>query len=88
MITRIFLFLVAVGLMVWYVLRKWIGAKTEPSTFKQRLQQQFKQSSPSASKQQLMQQCQHCGVHFPADEAITLEGRVYCSEAHARGGRA
>jgi uncharacterized protein len=33
-----------------------------------------------------MVRCAHCGVHFPSAEAVTLEGRDYCSEEHRRLG--
>ena len=26
--------------------------------------------------------CAHCGVHFPASEAVHEQDRVYCSEQH------
>lgn len=29
-----------------------------------------------------MQRCTHCGVHFPASEAVMADGGVYCSVAH------
>jgi len=30
--------------------------------------------------------CVHCGVHLPASQAMFLEGRSYCSEAHRSAG--
>ena len=30
-----------------------------------------------------MSSCAHCGLHFPASEAVRVEGRDYCSAAHA-----
>ena len=29
-----------------------------------------------------MTSCAHCGVYFPASEAVTAGGRDYCSPAH------
>ena len=29
-----------------------------------------------------MTSCAHCGLHFPASEAVRSEGRDYCSPAH------
>ena len=26
--------------------------------------------------------CAHCGVHFPEGDAVSVEGKFYCSEAH------
>jgi uncharacterized protein len=31
-----------------------------------------------------MTSCAHCGLYFPASEAVTLDGHDYCSPAHAR----
>jgi uncharacterized protein len=28
--------------------------------------------------------CTHCGVHYPASENVRLDGRDYCSQAHAQ----
>jgi uncharacterized protein len=33
-------------------------------------------------KQGKMVQCAHCGIYLPESEAITREGRPYCSQAH------
>lgn len=30
-----------------------------------------------------MLECAHCGVFFPAGEAVRFEGRQFCSKAHA-----
>jgi uncharacterized protein len=27
--------------------------------------------------------CAHCGIYFPSSEAVTADGRDYCSPAHA-----
>jgi uncharacterized protein len=31
-----------------------------------------------------MSSCAHCGLYFPASEAVTVDGHDYCSPAHAR----
>jgi uncharacterized protein len=31
-----------------------------------------------------MAQCAHCGVHFPASEAVRADGLDYCCPAHVR----
>jgi uncharacterized protein len=31
-----------------------------------------------------MARCDHCGVYFPASEAVRADGRDYCSPAHVR----
>jgi uncharacterized protein len=31
-----------------------------------------------------MLSCAHCGIYFPASEAVRADGRDYCGTAHAR----
>ncbi len=31
-----------------------------------------------------MSRCAHCGIHFPASEAVRADGLEYCSPAHVR----
>jgi uncharacterized protein len=31
-----------------------------------------------------MAHCAHCGVYFPASEAVSADGRDYCCPAHVR----
>lgn len=31
-----------------------------------------------------MTSCAHCGLHFPASEAVRADGLDYCSPAHVR----
>jgi uncharacterized protein len=31
-----------------------------------------------------MTQCAHCGLHFPASEAVHADGLDYCSPGHVR----
>jgi len=31
-----------------------------------------------------MTTCAHCGLHFPASEAVRADGLDYCSPAHVR----
>ncbi|MYM68993.1 hypothetical protein GTP45_19435 [Pseudoduganella sp. FT55W] len=61
-------------------------------------QQQAAQQPPQAAQQQtykaraaaqaandaeVMLQCAHCGVFYPASETVQANGRDYCSAAHA-----
>jgi uncharacterized protein len=41
-----------------------------------------KSSAPSSEHGESMQRCAHCGVHFPASEAVMADGGVYCSQSH------
>ena len=36
---------------------------------------------PEAPREDVMQ-CEHCGVYFPASEAVRAGGRIFCSAAH------
>ncbi|KQQ47757.1 hypothetical protein ASF61_01470 [Duganella sp. Leaf126] len=37
----------------------------------------------AASEAETMLACAHCGVFFPASEAVRFDGAIYCSKAHA-----
>lgn len=37
---------------------------------------------PRLDEPELMVQCAHCGVHFPASEALSQAGMSFCSEEH------
>jgi uncharacterized protein len=39
---------------------------------------------PRQPQVETMTQCAHCGVHFPASEAVRADGLDYCSPAHVR----
>jgi len=42
------------------------------------------QPRPPAVEPEKMAQCAHCGVHFPASEAVQADGLDYCCPAHVR----
>jgi uncharacterized protein len=44
---------------------------------------QARQQEPMAQIE-TMTQCAHCGVHFPASEAVHADGHDYCSPGHVR----
>jgi uncharacterized protein len=49
--------------------------RPKPSRFRRR----------SDSNVETMVQCAHCGIHFPASEAVVhASGAYYCSEEHRR----
>jgi uncharacterized protein len=37
----------------------------------------------AANDAEVMLQCAHCGVYYPASESVPANGRDYCSAAHA-----
>ncbi|WP_025918380.1 PP0621 family protein [Herminiimonas sp. CN] len=39
---------------------------------------------PRLEEPELMVPCMHCGVHFPASEAVSQAGMSFCSEEHRR----
>lgn len=39
---------------------------------------------PRLHEPELMVQCAHCGVHFPASEAVRQTDMSFCSEEHRR----
>lgn len=41
-------------------------------------------AQPQAAEPEHMACCAHCGVYFPASEAVRADGRDYCSPAHVR----
>ena len=45
---------------------------------------QLRQREPKGESETMLQ-CAHCGVHFPASEAVTAAtGSVYCSADHRK----
>jgi uncharacterized protein len=47
----------------------------------------FKPPPPQAPREpqiETMTQCAHCGLHFPASEAVRADGLDYCCPAHVR----
>ncbi|MYM72292.1 hypothetical protein GTP56_08785 [Duganella sp. FT134W] len=40
-------------------------------------------ASQAANDAEVMLQCAHCGVFYPASETVQANGRDYCSAAHA-----
>lgn len=39
---------------------------------------------PREAEAETMTSCAHCGVYFPASEAVRADGLDYCSPAHVR----
>ncbi len=67
---------VAVAVVVWLKRLK----KTVVSTTQQQTQAYTPQRSEDGER---MVQCAHCGIHFPASEAVSnASGAVFCSTEH------
>ena len=69
---KIFLFLVAVFVLLW-LLRGGQRRRTPPPTA---------QPPNPAAEPQPMLACAQCGVHLPRDEAVPGKGGVFCGDAH------
>lgn len=70
--------IVLVGFAVRSKLRALIKANGVPP--------QPMQRGPAAQAGQIevMAQCAHCGVYFPASESVRADGQDYCSPGHVR----
>ena len=44
----------------------------------------FQRTAREPEQVESMARCAHCGVHFPASEAVRADGLDYCSPAHVR----
>jgi uncharacterized protein len=78
--SRVLFWILLVGLVVMAVRAKLKGlaARQQPP-----LQQQPRRQQPVAEIE-TMTQCAHCGIHFPASEAVHADGHDYCSPGHVR----
>jgi uncharacterized protein len=75
-----FLLLVALGAIVYFLLRNYKRAIA-------RQQDADRHSEPDASASgEDMVRCAQCGVHLPRSESYLSEGKLYCSEEHKRLG--
>lgn len=57
-------------LVIWAIRSKKSTIRTE------------KPEVPRLNEPEMMVQCAHCGVHFPASEAVSQAGLSFCSEDH------
>ncbi len=48
------------------------------------LRRLFAQKPPRERQFMPMVRCAHCGLHLPSSEAVAADGRLYCSQEHAR----
>ncbi|MGB6104806.1 MAG: PP0621 family protein [Pusillimonas sp.] len=45
---------------------------------------QVKQPDTAGKSAEAMVRCEHCGIHLPRSEAVLSNGRIWCSQEHAR----
>jgi uncharacterized protein len=43
-----------------------------------------RRAAPRELGSEKMTSCAHCGMYFPASEAVSADGRDYCCPAHVR----
>jgi uncharacterized protein len=68
------LLLIAIGFVVWGVLRAYQRSLSKPPT-------------PRERDVEDMVKCAHCGVNLPRSEAIYSGGNFFCTPEHQRLGR-
>lgn len=64
-----------------------IKAKQQAARMARRAEEEMaaarRSASPSIAESELMVSCAHCGVHFPASEAVDDgKGRSFCTNEH------
>jgi uncharacterized protein len=45
-----------------------------------------KRGAPPIAHPESMVRCEHCGIHMPRSEAVLSNGRIWCSQEHAKLG--
>jgi uncharacterized protein len=81
--TRLLFWIALIVLVVMAVRAKLKALSRQQNPFDQPGQQQRPQQPPPREIES-MTQCAHCGLHFPASEAVHADGHDYCSPGHAR----
>ncbi|TFW34042.1 PP0621 family protein [Massilia horti] len=75
------LFWIALAVLVVFAIRaklRELASKSTPAAG------QRPAAAPPQPQSERMTSCAHCGVYFPASEAVTADGREYCCPAHVR----
>ena len=78
--SRVIFWILLIGLVVIAIRAKLkgLGARQQPP-----LHREPPRQAPVAEIE-TMTQCAHCGIHFPASEAVHADGHDYCSPGHVR----
>lgn len=69
---RIFLTLVLLAVSL-YAVRFWLNSRAKPTSRLTKL-----------TDNQKIVSCKHCGLHVPAQEAVTIGDNTFCSLEHAK----
>jgi uncharacterized protein len=72
------LFWIALAILVVMAIRTKLRAAAPKTPMQGRRQ------DPREVESERMVHCAHCGVYFPASEAVSADGRDYCCPAHVR----
>jgi uncharacterized protein len=95
--SRILFWVGLICLVVFAIRSKIRGAQQrQEQKFREAQQKQAQQQQPGGPagyraraaetaviEAETMLACAHCGVFFPASEAVRFDGAIYCSKAHA-----
>ena len=74
------LFWILLAILIYFAVR----AKLRAAARNHQVHVPPKPAAPPATAIENMTSCAHCGLHFPASEALHADGRDYCSPAHLR----
>ncbi len=82
--SRILFWILLIGLVVMAIRSKLKGPGA-----RQRPPHEWKNAEEPRRQQPVaeierMTRCAHCGIHFPASEAVHADGHDYCSPGHVR----
>jgi uncharacterized protein len=75
------LFWIAFIILVVMAIRSKLRAVSAPP---QPMRRAPEPAPPAQVESERMACCAHCGVYFPASEAVRVDGRDFCSPAHVR----
>jgi len=70
--------LLAARILARYSERNRLADEQEP--------RQVKRSQSDDKNPESMVRCTHCGIHLPRSEAVLSQGRIWCSQEHAKLG--
>ena len=82
--SRVIFWILLIGLVVMAIRAKLkgLGARRQPPLDRQDTREPPRQAP--VAEIETMTQCAHCGLHFPASEAVHADGLDYCSPGHMR----
>ena len=75
--TRILFWIALIVLIVFAIRAKLKAGSPRPGP-------RARRARPQQGSVEKMSRCAHCGMYFPASEAVQADGLEYCSPAHVR----